>query len=61
MTGAHGAPRPERLKVIGFFARRGLIQDIEIAYAGTGALARARLAADILRLRLPRGPESPIS
>jgi hypothetical protein len=54
MTGAHAAPRPDRLKVIGFLARRGLIQDIEIAYAGTGALARARLAADILRLRLPR-------
>lgn len=54
MTGARGEPRPDRLKVIGFLAGRGLIADIEIAYAGTGALARARLAADILRLRLPR-------
>lgn len=54
MSGAHGAPRPERLKVIGFLARRGLIADVEIAYSGTGALARARLAADILRLRLAR-------
>jgi hypothetical protein len=54
MTGARGEARPERLKIIGFMAGRGLIADIEIAYAGTGALARARLAADILRLRLPR-------
>ena len=54
MTGARGDPRPDRLKVIGFLAGRGLIADIEIAYAGTGALSRARLAADILRLRLPR-------
>ena len=54
MTGARGDPRPERLKVIGFLTGRGLIADIEIAYAGTGALSRARLAADILRLRLPR-------
>jgi hypothetical protein len=54
VSGAVGGPRPERLKVIGFLARRGLIADVEIAYAGTGALARARLAADILRLRLQR-------
>ncbi len=54
LSGTRGLARPDRLKVIGFLARRGLIADIEIAYAGTGALARARLAADILRLRLPR-------
>lgn len=54
MSGARAEPRPERLKVIGFLARRGTIADIEIAYAGSGALARARLAADILRLRIPR-------
>lgn len=54
MTGTRGGPRPDRLKIIGFLAGRGLIQDVEIAYAGTGALARAKLAADILRLRLPR-------
>lgn len=51
---ARGGPRPERLKVIGFLARRGVIADVEIAYAGTGALERARVAADVLRLRLPR-------
>jgi len=54
MSDARAAERPDRLKVIGFLARRGTIADIEIAYAGTGALARARLAADILRLRIPR-------
>ena len=52
MSGARAAPRPARLKVIGFLARRGLVADIEIAYAGSGALQRARNAADILRLRL---------
>ena len=52
MTGARAGPRPDRLKVIGFLARRGLVADIEIAYAGTGALHRARNAADILRMRL---------
>ena len=54
LTGASARPRPERLKAIGFLARRGVIADVEIAFAGTGALARARLAADVLRLRLER-------
>jgi len=54
LSGTRAAARPDRLKVIGFLARRGLVADIEIAYAGTGALARARLAADILRIRLER-------
>jgi ribosomal protein L31E len=54
MSGARARARPERLKVIGFLARAGLVADIEIAYAGSGALRRARLAADILRLRLAR-------
>lgn len=52
MTGARAHPRPDHLKVIGFLARRGLVADIEIAYAGSGALHRARNAADILRMRL---------
>jgi hypothetical protein len=54
VRGARASERPERLKVIGFLARRGVIADIEIAYAGSGSLSRARLAADILRLRLLR-------
>jgi Acyclic terpene utilisation family protein AtuA len=52
MSGARARPRPERLKVVGFLARRGLIADIEIGFAGTGALGRARSSAEILRLRL---------
>lgn len=52
MSGARMHPRPDRLKVIGFLARRGMVADIEIAYAGSGALQRARTAADTLRLRL---------
>lgn len=52
MSGARATSRPERLKVIGFLARRGLVADIEIAYAGRGALQRAWNAADTLRLRL---------
>ena len=54
MTGARAKPRPERLKVIGFLARRGTVADVEIAYAGTGALQRAQDAADILRMRLAK-------
>jgi hypothetical protein len=54
LSGTKGRARPERLKVIGFLARKGFIADIEIGYAGTGALARARFAADILRIRLER-------
>jgi hypothetical protein len=54
LLGTRASLRPERLKVIGFLARRGVIADIEIAYSGTGALGRARLAADVLRTRLPR-------
>jgi hypothetical protein len=54
VSGARGAAKPGRLKVIGFLARRGVIADVEIAYSGTGALGRARLAADVLRSRLPR-------
>ena len=54
LTGVRASAPPERLKVIGFLARHGLIADVEIAYSGTGALGRARLAADVLRARLPR-------
>jgi acyclic terpene utilization AtuA family protein len=59
MSGARAKGRPERLKVIGFLARRGITADVEIAYAGTGALARARCAADVLRLRLADAIDAP--
>jgi len=52
MSGARAGPAPAQLKVVGFLARRGLIADIEIGYAGTGALARAQRAADVLRVRM---------
>lgn len=51
----HGAKlvgRPERLKVSGFVERPGLVADVEISFAGIGALERARRAAEVLRLRL---------
>jgi hypothetical protein len=57
MSGARTTGAPATLKVIGFLARRGQVADIEIAYAGTGALARARSAAEVLRLRLEGGLE----
>lgn len=50
--GARLTGRPERLKVSGFVERPGLVADVEISFAGTGALERARRAADVLRLRL---------
>ena len=52
MSGARAGAAPTELKVVGFLARRGLVADIEIGYAGTGALARAERAAEVLRMRL---------
>jgi hypothetical protein len=52
MTGARTGPAPKTLKVVGFMARKGVVADIEIGYAGSGALSRAQSAADILRKRL---------
>jgi hypothetical protein len=51
VRGATGRPRPERLKVsIGY--RDGYVGEGQMSYAGTGAVARGRLALDILRERL---------
>lgn len=52
VSGARGRGRPSRLKVSGFVEQPGFVADIEIGYAGTYALQRARIAADTLRLRL---------
>ncbi|WP_324741805.1 acyclic terpene utilization AtuA family protein [Tsuneonella sp. CC-YZS046] len=57
VSGARAADRPARLKVSGFVDRPGAISDVEIAFAGRGALDRARRAADVLRLRLAHLPE----
>ena len=59
MSGARAGAAPTQLKVVGFLARRGLVADIEIGYAGTGALERAQRAAEVLRMRLePATPPS---
>ncbi|MCE7029646.1 acyclic terpene utilization AtuA family protein [Jiella avicenniae] len=51
VSGGAGHPRPETLKVsVG--SRDGWIGQGEISYAGPGAVARGRLAADILKERL---------
>ncbi|HET7097926.1 MAG TPA: acyclic terpene utilization AtuA family protein [Casimicrobiaceae bacterium] len=57
VRGARGRARPDKLKVsVGYLA--GYVGEGEIGYAGTGALARARLAGEIVRERLAhRFPE----
>ncbi|HEY3180982.1 MAG TPA: acyclic terpene utilization AtuA family protein [Casimicrobiaceae bacterium] len=51
VSGAQGHGRPRQLKVsVGYLA--GYIGEGEIGYGGTNALARAHLAAEILRERL---------
>ncbi|MCC6193447.1 MAG: DUF1446 domain-containing protein [Burkholderiales bacterium] len=51
VRGARGRPRPAQLKVsVGYLA--GYVGEGEIGYAGTNAVARAQLAAQILRERL---------
>ncbi|HSV47407.1 MAG TPA: acyclic terpene utilization AtuA family protein [Ramlibacter sp.] len=51
LTGVRGHPRPATLKV-NVFHEQGWLAEGEISYAGRGAEARARLAAEILRERL---------
>ena len=54
VSGASGRARPETLKVtVGFDG--GFLAEAGVSYAGPNAVARARLAADILRERL--GPD----
>ncbi len=52
MSGARAAPKPQTLKVSGFVEQPGFVADIEIGFAGTHALNRARVARDALRMRL---------
>jgi len=51
LTGVRGHPRPPTLKV-NVFQEQGWLAEGEISYAGRGAEARARLAAQVLRERL---------
>jgi len=53
VRGAGGAPRPETLKAtLGY--RDGFIGEGQISYAGPGAVARGRLAIELLQHRLDR-------
>lgn len=52
VTGASGAGRPATLKAVGFVRRPGEVADVEITYAGQGALGRAEVAAETLRRRM---------
>jgi hypothetical protein len=54
VSGVRCRPRPADLKVVGFLRRPGVVADVEIGYAGIGALDRARQAADTVRHRLER-------
>jgi hypothetical protein len=53
VVGARGKPRPETLKATAFLAG-GMLGEAEISYAGPNALARARLAADIVTTRMAK-------
>jgi hypothetical protein len=55
VRGVRGHPRPERLKV-NVCHEGGWLAEGEISYAGPGAEARARLAAEVLARRLPDRP-----
>lgn len=51
VTGGRGTPRPDTLKVsVGYLD--GFIGEGQISYAGPGAVARGRLALDVVRERL---------
>jgi hypothetical protein len=54
VEGARGRARPERLKVT-VSHDAGWFGEAEISYAGPNALARARLALDVVRRRMPAG------
>jgi hypothetical protein len=53
LTGVRGHERPATLKVTAFY-EGGWLAEGGISYAGPGAEARARLAAEILAKRLPQ-------
>ena len=52
VSGARHAGVPDDLKVSGFRIAPGATADVEIGFAGTGALRRARTAAETIALRL---------
>jgi Acyclic terpene utilisation family protein AtuA len=60
VTGARAKGRPTHLKVSGFVDEPGFIADVEVGFAGTGALNRGRIAAEILQHRLADFPKDDI-
>jgi hypothetical protein len=56
MSGARGKGVPPMLKVAGFVEQPGVLADVEIGFAGDGAMGRAHCAADVLRRRLDALP-----
>ena len=61
MSGARSHGPPPTLKVAGFLELPGFIADLEIGFAGSGALARAQRAAETLRLRLSAWADADIA
>ena len=55
LTGMRGHPAPATLKVL-IGVQAGQHVEVEISYAGTGAEARARLAAEVVQRRVARSP-----
>jgi hypothetical protein len=52
VTGAQHVGVPADFKVSGFMLRPGAVADVEIGFAGNGAVERAHRACETLRLRL---------
>jgi len=57
VSGARGSPRPKSLRAMACY-RGGWLGEAEISYAGPNALARARLAGEVLEARLQNMPLS---
>jgi hypothetical protein len=53
VAGARGKPRPDRLKAT-VCVDGGVLGEAEISYAGPNAMARARLAAEVINERMSR-------
>ncbi len=56
MTGARITGRPTHFKVSGFVEYDGCIADVELGFAGKGALDRARTSVETLKRRLSGWP-----
>lgn len=52
VAGARPAGRPSSLKAVGFYREPGAVADVEVGFAGSGALKRAQRARELLSHRL---------